>query len=128
LRKAEKDKIVVTEGPMIEMERQRRLEEDPKADVSQINSVEVSLAELRCLLPSDKYPDDAEFRTVIEQVGYFELEGIGIYFLRATLMRPDDNDFNGIIFASESVLNGYTPKCGDSIEGVMWLQGALISS
>ena len=39
------------------------------------------------------------------------------------LMRPDDEDFRTILYASEHVLKGYKPQVGDSIRGVLWLQG-----
>lgn len=128
LQKATQNTIVVSEGPAIEFERQRLLEQNPNADVSDVNSVEISIAEMRYLMPRDKVEDDSEFRTIAEEVGYFEAEGLGFYRIRATLTIPNDFPFDGYIYASESVLKGYRPQKGDAIEGFLWLQGHLISN
>ena len=127
LAKATQDTITVTGGPVLERERQRLLEINPHADVSHVNSVELSIAGLRCLLPCRAAQDDAEFRTIAEEVGYFEAEGYGFYRIRATLMVPDDVPFAAYIYASETILKGYRPQKGDAIQGILWLQGRLAS-
>jgi hypothetical protein len=125
--KAEKDSITVTEGPMIKIEQERVLAKNPNADISKITSVELSLAEMRCLLCTNRIPDDAEFRTVVDEVGYFEVDGVGYYRIRGILMWPDDQKFEGYIYAAEDILKGYRPQKGDSIEGYLWLQGRLVA-
>lgn len=126
LQKTVRNSIVVSEGPLIDMERKRRLAEDPNADVEKITSVELSLKDLRCLLPQEQR-DDAEFQTVVETVDYLDVEGIRLCRIRATLMIPDDKPFDAYIYASEAVLNDYRPQKGDSIQGIIWLQGRLVS-
>lgn len=126
LKPAKQQSLTIDEGPILEMERERLLEEDPNADPNSIIPVELSLAEMRCLLPRE-LADDSEFRTVIDEAGYFEVEGHGVFRLRATMMIPDDHHFDINLYASEAVLEGYRPKPGDSIEGVLWLQGRLAS-
>jgi len=120
--KVEDTTIKIDEGPALEMERQRRKEEDPNADVSKIAFVEFSTAELRALLPRDNGVD-AEFQTVVEGVEYFQVDGTEICKMPVILMRPDDEDFRAILYASEHVLKGYRPKVGDNIRGLLWLQG-----
>ena len=127
LARAESDTLTITEGPMIQLEQERALAENPAADISQITSVEVSLAELRCLIGDDRIPDNAEFRTVVEEVGYFEVEGIGYYRLRGILMRPEEQNFEGYLYVAETALAGYRPQKGDSVEGSLWLQARLVA-
>jgi hypothetical protein len=125
IRKTTDEFIDVAEGPLIELEKQRLLDEDPNADTSYVKSVRVSL-EGACWLFPTKIADDAEFRGIAGEVGYFEVEGIGFYRIKMTLMRADEKPFDAIVYASEPVLKGYTPKIGDSIEGFLWMQGRLV--
>ncbi len=122
LEKVEDTTINIDEGPALEIERRRRKQDDPNADTSKITSVELSMAELRCLLPRDNGVD-SEFQTVVEGVEYFHVDGTEICKMPVILMRPDDEDFRAILYASEHVLKGYRPKIGDSIRGLLWLQG-----
>jgi len=114
--------LLITEGPMIEMERRRRLEEDPGADVSTVNSVEVSVKNLRGAIPRDNGMD-AEFHTVVDDVSFFTFEDTEFCRMRVVLMRPSDEDIEIFLYASEHVLKGYRPREGDSIRGILWLQG-----
>ena len=125
--KATQNKMVITEGPALDLERERVLGKDPAADISKITSVELSLEHLRFLVCDDKVVDDAEFRTIVDEVGYFEVADIGYYRIRAILTGPNDCDFPGYIYVTEAVLQGYRPQKGDSIEGCLWLQGRLVS-
>jgi hypothetical protein len=112
----------ITEGPTLEMEKRRRLEEDPNTDVSQITYVEFSMAEMRALIPRENEVD-AEFQSVVEDVSFFTMEDTLVCKMRVVLTRPNDEDFAALLYATEHVLNGYRPKKGDSIRGVLWLQG-----
>lgn len=122
LEKIQDTNIRITEGAALEMERQRVLEEDPKADVNQIKFVDISMGDLRCLLPRDDGMD-AEFQTVVEEVHFFRTEDVEICKMRVVLMRPAEEPFSAILYASEYVLKGYRPQVGDSIRGALWLQG-----
>jgi hypothetical protein len=114
--------IVLTSGAALEMERERIRREDPNADLSEVTSVTISMAELRSLLPRDE-PGDAEFQTVVEDIDFFELEKVGTMCrMKVVLMRPDEQDFGAILYASEKVLGEYRPARGDSIRGALWLQ------
>ena len=103
LRKAAETKAVISEGP----------------------AVATSLKEMRFLICDDAAVDDVEFRTVVEEVGYFEMAGVGYYRIRAVLAWTNDCEFAIYIFAAEALLRGYRPQKGDSIEGWLWLQGRL---
>lgn len=112
----------ITEGPALEMEKRRRLEEDPNTDVNQITYVEFSMAEMRALIPRENEVD-AEFQTVVEDADFFTMEDTLVCKMQVVLTRPNDEDFGAVLYATEHVLNGYRPKKGDSIRGVLWLQG-----
>lgn len=114
--------IKIQSGPLLELERQRRLEEDPRADVSGITCVTVSMAEMRTIFPQENRMD-AEFQTVIEDVSSFRFEGTQFHRMRVVLIRRDEQDIEAYLYASEHVLKDYHPKVGDSIRGVLWLQG-----
>ncbi len=122
LEKVEDTNIRITKGAALEMLRQRQLEDDPNADVSKVTHVDISTANLRFMFPHDN-DVDAEFQTVVEGVEYIDMVGTRICKMPVVLMRPDDEDFRVILYASEHVLKGYKPQVGDSIRGVLWLQG-----
>lgn len=129
LQKPAQNEIVITEGPLIELERQRAIEEDPHADTSKITSVTLSLENLSMCMPSEDYPDEASYRGVVENIGYFETEGIGFYRYKTTILKfGDDNLVSIYLYASESVLGDYRPKVGDNVEGVIWMQGTIGAS
>jgi hypothetical protein len=124
LRKPERMSIEVNDGPMVEMARKRSRKEDPNIDVSSITSVTLSLEGMCGIFPGET-ADDFDVRTVTEEVGYFEIEGIGVYRIVCTIAKPDDQHLKVILYASESVLNGYRPQAGDNLEEGIWLQGYL---
>ena len=130
LRQPEEMTVDIKEGPLIEEKRQRALEEDPDADVSTITSVTLPLAGMRGMFPSETAADDFQIRTVAEEVGYFEIDvadgKLGIYRIVCTIAKPEDQDLKIVLFASESVLDGYRPRPGDNLEGIIWLQGCLV--
>ena len=86
------------------------------------------LAGMTGLCPADKYPDDAEFYCVIGEVSEFELEGIRIFKI---IPKFEDDDVRkiplpGVIFGMAYLFkDGYVPKAGDSIGGLLWMQGFL---
>ncbi len=128
LSKLEDTELIITEGPSVEMERERILKEDPNADVSHVNSVKFHLGELRSLLPHEDASGDAEFQTVVEEVEYFDFDGIEICRMPVTFNLGDDRDVKLNLHASESVLMGYRPRIGDSIRGTLWLQGYAVKA
>ena len=126
LTRVEDTELIITEGPSIEMERERVLKEDPDADVSQINSVKFHVGELRSLLPHEDEPGDAGFQTVVEDVAYFHFDNIEICRMLVTFNLGDDRKVALNLYASENVLMGYRPQIGDPIRGTLWLQGYVL--
>ncbi len=60
---------------------------------------------------------------VIEAIDTFEHDGQKVYRLQMVLMRPGDEEFRIPVYASERALDGYEPRLGEDVEGVMWVQG-----
>ena len=114
--------LFIKEGPLVELARQRKLEEDPDADAGSITSVEISMEELSAYFPQENGMD-AEFQTVVEEVLSFVFEGTEFFRMRVVLMRHNDMETWAFLYASEHILKGYRPVKGDCIRGVLWLQG-----
>ena len=119
------NEIVVTEGDILELERERIRREDPDADASAVTSVTVSIDGMRYLFPDPACPDDVGFRTILEEVGFTEVLGMGVYRLRASFLHHARRPLALYIYASETVLGDYRPAVGDRVEGTLWLQGRL---
>lgn len=113
----------VGEGALWELERQRRRERGEAGEIAD-RPVEVHMTGAAIFLPgSGDQCDEAQFQGVIEAIDAFDHDGQKVYRLEMVLIRPGDDEFRLPIFASEHVLDGYVPRLGDDVEGVMWVQG-----
>ena len=120
----------VREGGMWEMEKQRRLEAGESLEEAS-RPVEVHMTGAAILLPRGSdgdARDDAQFQGVIEAIDTFEHDGQKVYRLEMALMRPEDEEFRMPVYASERALDGYEPRLGEDVEGVMWVQGRRIEA
>lgn len=116
----------VSEGALWEMTRQRRLEDGESPEQAD-RPVDVNLTGAAIFLPRrGEQCDEAEFQGVIEAIDSLEHDGQKVYRLEMVLMRPGDDEFRLPVFASERVLDGYVPRLGDDVEGVMWVQGRQV--
>jgi len=117
--------IEIDKGALWEMEKQRRLEEGMSAEEAE-RPVMVLISGMTAFIPRDgEYCDDAEFAGVIEAIDTFVHAAQTFYRLDLVLLRNDDEAFHLPIFVSEQVLDGYVPRLGEDIRGVMWVQGHL---
>jgi len=132
LKKIEETQFTLTEEPALEIERRYRQEEDPHADIADIQAVDFSIAGLRALLfrPGDNADDaaDAEFCTVVEGVSSFVFEETDFCKLDVCFRLRDGKELRTALYASEHILAGYRPEVGDLIQGVLWLQGYPVKS
>jgi hypothetical protein len=119
----------IKEGPMWEMEREKRLK-NGEAEKDACRPVEIHMTGASIFLPrgGEEIPDDAQFQGVIETLDSFEHDGQKIYRMEMVVMRPDDREFRIAVFASEYALEGYVPQLGEDVEGILWLQGHVIGS
>ncbi|PTX99272.1 hypothetical protein DB345_02530 [Spartobacteria bacterium LR76] len=121
-RACEQHEIKVDGGPLLEIERANALKEDPNADINKITTVSLSLEHACWLMPADA-KSDYYFRGIPEFVERIEADGQGFYKVTIVLARPEETDFRAAVYASEAILDGYIPKVGEPVEGVLWLQG-----
>jgi hypothetical protein len=118
----------IGEGPFWEMQKQSRLDEGKSLEEAE-QPVTIHLNGMAALLPgSGECCDEAEFHGVIEVITHFEHDGKTIYRLEIVLLRPGDDVFKLPVFVSEVVLNGYVPRLGEDVQGVMWIQGYLVGA
>lgn len=117
----------IKEGPMWEMERERRIKEGEEEKEAS-RPVEIHMTGASIFLPhgGDEIPDDAQFQGVIDALDSFDHDGQRIYRMEMVVMRPEDKEFRIAVFASEHVLDGYVPQLGEDVEGILWLQGRII--
>lgn len=123
LKKIEEAEFTLTEEPALEIEKRRRQEEDPHADVTDVKAVDFSIAGLRALLFHASDAVDAGFYTAIESVSYFFFEETKICKMDVRFRLRGEEELRTSLYASEHVLAGYRPEVGDLIQGVLWLQG-----
>lgn len=115
----------IGEGAMWETARQRRLDDGESVEAAE-RPVTIHMTGAAIFLPrGEDAPDDAQFQGVIDALTSFMHHGQRIYRLEIAVMRPGDEDFCLPIYAAERVLDGYVPKLGDDVEGLIWLQGHL---
>lgn len=100
-----------------------RQEQDPHADVADVQAVDFSTAELRALLFHADDVADAEFYTSVESVSYFFFEETEMCKMDVRFLLREGDELRMALYASAHVLAGYRPEVGDLIRGVLWLQG-----
>jgi hypothetical protein len=120
----------IAEGPLWDLEKQRRLDAGESLEEAS-RPVEVHRTGAAVFLPrsfdgDDR--DDAEFQGVIEGIDTFEHDGQKVYRLEMVLMRLGDEALRMPVYASERALDGYVPRLGEDVEGVMWVQGRRIEA
>ena len=125
VQKSEQLEISITEGPMLEIHRQRLLDDDPSANVSSITSVPISMDGAAIYFPRGEDQDDAEVRFKVTETARFTCEDRAFMRLSGIVMRSDSGDVCLNVYASEQILGGYVPQVGDNVEAVVWMQGFL---
>jgi len=123
LRKSEQTSIVIDEGPLLEIEREQQLRDNPGSEPP--SSVTVSLSGMAALMPHSEYPDDADARFTIEEVSEFRVAERPFIRLTGIVMRLDGRDVRLTVYVSKETLEGYTPQVGDDVEAILWVQGFL---
>lgn len=127
LRPIQMQAFEIKEGPLWEMDRQRRLDAGESEDDAS-RPVKIHMTGACIFLPQGgrNARDDAQFQGVIDAIDSFTHDGHTIYRLEMVVMKPDDQAFRLPVFVSEYVLDGYVPRLGEDVEGVLWLQGNII--
>lgn len=117
----------IKEGPFWEIQRQQRLE-DGESEEEAARPVEIHMTGASLFLPrhAEDSQDEAQFQGVIEAIDRFEFDGQGVYRLEMVVMRPGEDEFRLPVFVTEHVLDGYVPRLGEDVEGLLWLQGHIL--
>jgi len=123
LRKSEQMSIVIDKGPLLEIEREQQLRDNPGSEPP--SSVTVSLSGMAAFMPHNEYPDDADARFTIEEVSEFRVAERAFIRLTGIVMRLDGRDVRLTVYVSRETLEGYTPRVGDDVEAILWVQGFL---
>lgn len=126
---ASTDYVEITGGGLLELERNRARERDPNADVSAIKSVRLWVKGSHYLFPDLKLPLlSSGYRVPVERVEELTVEGRRfVRVLISPFVCEDESESVGMwLYASPTVLQGYTPRVGDEIEGQAWIQGTLV--
>ena len=127
---AEDREFEITDGPMQDFERKRQREENPDGPPPDVQSMTVHIdSEFTYLMQTEPYPDEGEFRGIVEKVEWFDYLGTEMCRLGMRFKASDDDeDFLTIdLFAGRHRLGEYRPNPGDLVQGVLWLQGFLHS-
>lgn len=114
----------ISEGPLWEIQKQQRLDDGATPDEAS-RSVTIVTAGMAALLPNGGACDNFEFMGVVDAIDSFDHCCHTVYRLEIVVMRPGDEAFKLPIFASDAMLNGFVPRLGEDVQGVMWLQGHL---
>jgi hypothetical protein len=70
-------------------------------------------------------PDEWQFRGVIKALDVVDHDGQDIYRLEMDFQHPGNETIALPVFVSEHTLDGYVPRLGANVEGILWLQGQL---
>jgi hypothetical protein len=120
--------IGIGEGPLWEIEKRRRLE-NGESPVAASRPVTVVLSGMAALLPhGGEGCDDAEFQGVIDAISTVVHDERIFYRLEIVVLRAGDEAFKLPVLVSDAVLNGYVPRLGEDVRGVMWIQGYLLGT
>jgi len=115
----------ISEGPLWEIQKQQRLSDGVGLQEA-AKPVTIVMAGMAALLPHGGSCDEFEFHGVVEGIDSFDHGGHTVYRMEVVVMRPGDEPFKLPIFASDAVLEGFVPRLGEDVQGVLWLQGYLV--
>ncbi|MDR1656024.1 MAG: hypothetical protein LBT47_00500 [Deltaproteobacteria bacterium] len=122
----EEQSLVSSEGRYYERQKSKFLKENPGQGPEDFQNPSLSLVGSKILFPSE-YCSIYNFRTPIKSVVSVKIAGLTLYKLGVILGGLDDDELPCELYASEHVLNGYSPKTGDDIQGVLRLAGYIAS-
>ena len=51
--------------------------------------------------------------------------GVKLYIMTTVFVGHGEKEIRGTLYASERILNGYAPKVGDDVQGILWMTGTI---
>jgi hypothetical protein len=118
----------IKQGPLYEMQLKEFLKENPSKTENDYPATIVSMDGCATFI-QQKYFAEIEYRGPILELTETNMFDIKIFKAKICVARVSEygecGDLIINLYMSEKVLNGYNPKVGDDIMGVMWLTGYL---
>jgi len=124
LAKADAKDIEITEGQFYTMELHRFLTENPEKKESNFSPPVVTMRGAR-LLFSGTYVPEYTFQCPVLDIDQCSLLGMRFFRIQTVFAGRDESELCGFIYASEAILNGYEPKRGDDVSGMLWMSGHI---
>lgn len=125
LQELEEKSFVVDKGGMYDYELQEFLKKNPDKTEKDFKAPVVNLTKesFRMLVPT-KYSSECEIVAGIEKIEHTSFLGVPIHILTINLEHGSNNEYFTLpLYVTDKVLNGYVPKVGDAVSGVVWFQG-----
>jgi len=116
--------IKVTEGPALEIEKERRQQEEPGFDPESLTELTYSMANMRSLMERDE-PGWHEYITRIENLRETRFDGRRGWLFEGVVENPESEEPPlrlAFGMMEHSGLDGYVPAEGDLVAGVAFLQ------
>ncbi len=127
LRRGLLDDMHVTKGPLFENYIASWLEENPGSSRHEAPQLSIDLRGERILIPSD-FPGNYQMRCPISTVDTCQFADELIYVLGIELGLNTENPLRFILYAPEKICHNITPKVGDEIDALIWLQARVVDS
>ena len=117
--------FVIDKGYFYQEKLQEFLKDNPNKTEKDFEAPKLNLTKktFRMIMPSN-FSSQMEIVASIEDINHTSFLGIPIHILTINLEHTVDNSFLNIpLYVTDNVLEGYTPKIGDTIECVAWFCG-----
>lgn len=124
LRPATRDSIQVKGGPQYDAYAAAFLEKNPKMTAEQVPPLTLPLKGSR-LIQEYAHASEYQLRVPVEEVSTCTFNGTTLHMLTVSFGGKGDKAIRVMLYVSPEVLGDYTPKTGDDIEAIAWLQGRL---
>jgi hypothetical protein len=120
--KATQDGVEITEGPLYEEQLEKFLNEHPSKSKTDFPSAFVSFKGSTIFVPRQYIPE-FEFRCPVIDIQTVSFLDRKIYKLFVPIMGYEETAIFCNIYVPEHIFDGYIPREGDDIQGVLWMNG-----
>lgn len=119
-----KDKeVVLSKGnSLYDQELEKFLAENPDKTEADFEAPVIQLAGMRILI-SRNYLSLYEFRCPVLEVRKLKFCGKTIWKMTVPFVGWNEQEIIGNLYVPDEILNGFKPKKGDDIQGVLWMTG-----